>query len=539
MDGYFQKPIPYISNNLFKVLVILLAVGMGAIIRHPYLIKGDTFPAGDGGLFVEMIYAIKSNHYLLPNYVNYNSHQIPFAYPPLGFYLALISSKILGMPTLQVVQILPVVINLITIGCFVLLASELSLDRVEVLISSGIFSLVFQAYQWTIKGGGLSRSPGFLFTVLALYFLLLYRRKDDRLYLVLAMFSLGFTLMSHLEWALIAAASVSIFVLFLGIYKSRRQVYDLVILGLGSALVALPWWGLVVYRFGLTPFLSAWNVAEMEPGQFIEKFLAGSMFSINILSSSDYFLFLFGMMGFVFSIFYRRNLLLPAWLLITYVVAPKNSPISGLLPLVMLMAVGLRNLDRVSFYWFSRMEHAIKDAWRPVAGKLSRFPFSILYLFVIIFFSVPRLVDRPMLQTIKPIERSAMEFVEKNTSADARFIVLTPMDWYSADQAEWFPYLAKRQSLTTPQGLEWVSADKFNEIASQVAMLSQLVRYEQSGVETGRLADYVEINFGDHEFVAIFANRLEKEFGGFLKTGRYETFYFKRNVLILQRISSQ
>src|SRR5688572_32824164 len=105
----------FVSENRFNIFVILFATLIGILVRYPYLTSKDDFPFGDGGLFVEMIYAIKDNNYLLPSYVNYNGYQIPFAYPPFGFYLALLWAKVFSMPILETAQILPVIINLFTI----------------------------------------------------------------------------------------------------------------------------------------------------------------------------------------------------------------------------------------------------------------------------------------------------------------------------------------------------------------------------------------------------------------------------------------
>lgn len=529
-----RKQSSLISDNSFKIIVVALAVCAGLIVRYPYFSSKDIFPVGDGGLFMEMIYSIKANHYFLPSHVNYNAHQIPFVYPPLGFYLALLSSKVFGASVLQVVQVLPLFLNLLTIACFVLLASELVKDRVELLLCSGVFSIVFQVYQWTAKGGGLSRSPGFLFTILALYLLLLYQRKGAKYYPAFAAVALGLVFMSHLEWALIAVASILIFVLVKGKGGLKNRIYDLLILGMGAALVSMPWWGTAIYRFGITPFVEAWNVAEMDVSQFTEKFLAGGMFSVNVLTMEDYFLPLLGMIGFVSALFYRRSLLLPIWLLGTYIVAPKNSPISGLVPLIILIAIGLRSLDALLSYL---LLHVGKKS--SLMGSLSKIPFSLVYLLAIIVLAAQHLVGKPMLKAIKPVERSAMEYIEKNTSPDAEFVVLTPLDWHSADSAEWFPYLTQRRSLTTPQGLEWESADEFNKIAGQVANLSQAVRNEQAGVEMGQLVNHVESDFTDYDYVAIFANNLEEEFGGFLEIGRYEVFYRRKGVLIFSVIPDQ
>ncbi|NJN79815.1 MAG: hypothetical protein HC797_04710 [Anaerolineales bacterium] len=499
---------------------------LGILVRYPYLTSKDAFPFGDGGLFVEMIYAIKDNNYILPNYVYFNGYEIPFAYPPLGFYLALLSAKIFGLSILQSVQILPVVINLLTIISFVLLASELTRDKVELFLCSGIFSIVLQVYLWTAKGGGISRSPGFLFTVLTLYLFLLYQKQDKILYLILSAIAFGLATASHLEWGLISFASLLVFILFFKRYKTKHDIYSLSIFGIVSLLATIPWWGTVIYKFGVTPFISAWNVAEMDLYQFFEKFFFGTLFRVTIFSTKDYFLPVFGIIGFISACFSKDRILLPIWLLITYIAAPKNSPISGLLPLAILIGIGLRNIDKGLLYLSEKLKINFSQRFQP--------NISIVYLFVLMFLSIPQLFNKPILPILAPIERTAMEYVKENTTSDAKFIILTPSDWYSADAAEWFPYLAQRQSLTTPQGLEWISAMEFNKIVEQVTILSQMVRNEQSGAELGQLVTYVEDNFSSYDFVAIFANNIESTFGGFLETGNYEVFYRKSDALILR-----
>jgi len=343
--------------------------------------------------------------------------------------------------------------------------------------------MVLQTYLWTIKGGGLSRSPGLLFTTLTLYLLLLYLKSDRRLYLVLSATAFGLAAASHLEWGLISMASLFIFIIFFGKYKNRRDVFDLLVFGVSSAFVTVPWWGTVIYRFGTAPFLNAWNVAEMDMAQFFQKFFAGAIYEITIFPARDYFLPVFGLLGFGAAFFSSERLLLPIWLLATYMVAPKNSPISGLLPLVILTAIGLRSLDKGIYFLFETIKINVHGRFRPDV--------SIFYLFLVMFFSIPILFDRPVVRALSPFERAAMDYVKENTPSDAKFIVLTPYDWHSADAAEWFPYLTQRQSLVTPQGLEWVSAIEFNRIAGQVATLSQMVRNEQAGVEIGLLAGFV------------------------------------------------
>jgi hypothetical protein len=70
----------------------------------------------------------------------------------------------------------------------------------------------------------------------------------------------------------------------------------------------------------------------------------------------------------------------------------------------------------------------------------------------------PRLPVEPYsLDSLRPGEREAMAWIAANTAADERFLVLSnTWSWEQDMAAEWFPVLAQRQSVLTPQGAEWL-----------------------------------------------------------------------------------
>lgn len=523
---------PYIRLTLFVSLAIAVAV------RFPYLVSEDLFPIGDGGLFVAMINAIKANHYFLPKFVEYNHVQIPFTYPPLGFYLAIIFSRIFGLPTLLVVRYLPLILNLLTVAVFVLVGSELLTDTRTFFLSSLIFSMILQVYLWTIKGGGLSRSPGFLFTALALYFLCLYERKDLLIYFFLTIFSLSGAVLSHPEWAFVALMSIAVLLLVKKTNEWRKNFHLLLKLYVGAAILTFPWWGVILFRFGFSPFMMAGQVASFELSQFIQKFLAGGFLFVNVTLQQDFLLPLFSAIGIIISL-YRGDFLLPVWLVALYIVSPKNAPIPGLIPLTLLTGIGLRSVDDVLSWGFRYLSENgnLSGRFRAFAQGLLSVSIGILYILLVALLGLMTLTRHPVLHPIKQNHRAAMQFIADNTPDDTSFVVLTPTDWFEADSAEWFPLLADRKSLTTPQGLEWVSSSEFTRIGNLTYDLSSLVRSAQAGNDTGELAAYVESHFDDYGYVAVFANDLSDGFGGFLATGRFDILYSKKDVLIFSRIA--
>ena len=87
-------------------LVFLLSVLVGAFMRfNPTLLAG--FAINDGGMFAVMVDDLKASHYILPAFTTYNHLNIPFAYPPLGFYLGRIAADLFGWTAPQTLRWCP------------------------------------------------------------------------------------------------------------------------------------------------------------------------------------------------------------------------------------------------------------------------------------------------------------------------------------------------------------------------------------------------------------------------------------------------
>lgn len=151
---------PPIDRKMLLVLCLTLSVTLGLLVRIPYFFKYD-FALNDGALFVQMADAVRSNSYVLPATVSYNRTEIPFAYPPISFYLIAFLSDLFNFNILDVVRYMPLVFNILSIGVFILLASQLIKSKLVLLYTSIFFPLIPRSYEWLIMGGGVTRSVGF------------------------------------------------------------------------------------------------------------------------------------------------------------------------------------------------------------------------------------------------------------------------------------------------------------------------------------------------------------------------------------------
>jgi hypothetical protein len=58
-------------------------------------------------------------------------------------------------------------------------------------------------------------------------------------------------------------------------------------------------------------------------------------------------------------------------------------------------------------------------------------------------------------------QREAMAWVARNTPEDSTFLIVSGDQWALDRAGEWFPVLARRTSVATVQGSEWLGLDEF------------------------------------------------------------------------------
>src|SRR5512133_240620 len=98
-------------NQIRPSLVFLvLALVVGGYVRLVYVLASP-FPLNDGGLFYQMTQELIANHFRLPAITDYNHLGIPYAYPPLAFYLTGLLSQLSGWSLLEIYRVLPAVVT--------------------------------------------------------------------------------------------------------------------------------------------------------------------------------------------------------------------------------------------------------------------------------------------------------------------------------------------------------------------------------------------------------------------------------------------
>jgi hypothetical protein len=436
-----------LNRDEWVKLILGLTIFLGVIMRFfPGLMAG--FPINDGGMFLVMLRELKANHFLIPAFTSYNYSNIPFAYPPFGLYAGALFSLI-GIPDIQIMRWLPVIVDSLTIPAFFLLAESVLEDRLRAALATVFYALT-PAYGWAIMGGGLTRSFGLLFMFLALYFAVRAFKSGSWKFVFFASIFGGLSVMSHPETAMHTAYGIAFFWVFTKhSWKKLSQAFVLAIL---AALVSAPWWLTVYLQHGLAPFISAARSG-------IHDSFPLTAFAQDLFARDTFIpiLLILRVAGIFWEAAHRRFTLL-LWAVLAYFLDQRSAGATSFLAFSLLCAIGFADALPFVINWLKKETHPESNfiQWRWFNITLIAVMFYLfvecgLYSYVLVNTSLHT-----------PGAFQAMQWVSENTPTNSRFVLFTGFPGIMSDPIqEWFPALAQRQSLTTMQGLEWTLDQAF------------------------------------------------------------------------------
>ena len=421
----------YGKHALFLVLWLV-------ILHRIYLAASTDFPLNDGGLFYEFVKSISSTFPALPANISYNGLTIPFAYPPLAFWIGAIFTK-LGLGPLDVVHVMPLALNAAYFLLFALVLAKSGMRKLTVALVMLCLFANPRSFEWLVMGGGMSRGLGAIFFVLTLLALGLpeatgrHRLKPKRI--VLAGLCVGAAILSHLEWGLDAAAIV-IILLAMKCPSWTAFCRDLVAAGVVALVAISPWLATILVEHGAAPFLAASDASQRD-------FLTYSRVAAGAAEAISYNPFM--LVGLFYSIKNRKWFWVFAFILFL-LVTPRQGLTAVALPMAVFAAqgaIGLANslAPRISekTFWACIIPIILFAIWNPDFVATGR--------------------------TVRPLsdaQQRSMAWVAKHHPRDS-FVVLTESRWEADSASEWFPVLTGTRSLNTVQGREWLSDGAFSK----------------------------------------------------------------------------
>jgi uncharacterized membrane protein len=240
---------------IFLGTILILAMILGAIVRIHY-ISGSDLPINDGGLFYQMTEDLLENNFSLPKYSSYNREEIPYAYPPLGFYLTGLISRVFGIELLVLFRLLPCYISIGTILPAWLLFKRILPTRFQTAAATFIFAMIPRSFEWFVYGGGITRSLSFFFAIFSFWNIWrLFSENSGVKEIIGTIVFSSLTLLSHPETGLFVALAALVF--FFYHEPSRINLIRSGVVAIGVILVALPWAFSVAAHHGIQPFIDA------------------------------------------------------------------------------------------------------------------------------------------------------------------------------------------------------------------------------------------------------------------------------------------
>jgi hypothetical protein len=433
------------ANNIIP-LALLGAILLGAFVRLYPALTSD-FPINDGGLFYRFILELQKQAYRLPAASTYNQAQIPYVYPPLSFYLAGLTSSILQVPLLDIIRWLPAFVSVSTIPAFYFMAREILKSKFQAILAVYCFAFLPTAFDFMVVGGGLSRSFGFLFSILTLQQEFRMLRSNRFVNVFGTGIFAALTVMSHPVAAWFTFFSAALIWFFVG--RSRQGITQAAAVILIGAAISAPWWGTVLLRFGPQVLFSAFQAGQLNNYNVLAVFLF--IHTNEPLLDLEAALALFGF----FACLKNKQFFVPVWLVAVFLLEPRLSATYAVMPTALLAASGLDSIGQVVFSVNSKDENTGVSP-RNYIGRLL-FVYLFTYGLIAAFISTPH-------NHLTPAERQAMSWVQSNIPQGQSFLVLSGIHGAGDDYvSEWFPAVTDQISLATPQGSEWLPGDVFRQ----------------------------------------------------------------------------
>lgn len=143
-------------------------------------ISGREFPLNDGGYGDGSSNALKGNHFILPEFVQFNGVPLSTYYPPLAGYLLGAISDLFNLDVLVLLLWFPFGLCIGMILSFYALAERLYNEQLTPRLAVIMFALSPISYRWFVMGGGVSRCLGIIFLMGALTLLLKPEQQRPR-----------------------------------------------------------------------------------------------------------------------------------------------------------------------------------------------------------------------------------------------------------------------------------------------------------------------------------------------------------------------
>ncbi|MGC9384639.1 MAG: hypothetical protein ACP5D6_08590 [Kosmotogaceae bacterium] len=468
--------------------VSLLVIIIGVVLRTYHIfIVGFNAPWGAGGLYLEFARQIFQNNYSIPVTIpHYTYGGLPFAYPPLPFFVESFLVFSLGLPEYLVVNLLPPFVSIISLILFFILSKKVLKNKYAQLLSRVLYAIMPISYMEQVEGAGLAESFGTLFIILLLLVFWLYYQNPYRI---------SSLFLSSLVWGLTVTASpasayVSVFIFFtlffmlIGKEKGNlnKMILYILIMGLLAVLISSFYWGTVIKNHGLGLLVNSF-MTQHEGSFFILSFIV-RLAKMDLIINEPLLSILYIAALFVL-LFKKRYELL--FLSVFSVLIPRENWIMGIIGILIIGIASdliLKNLPD-DFLKRGNQSFSVHITIIAVAG--------ILFLRPLYFVLTRELIRE---HSLNKTQIRLLENIKVDPSFGENLIILGNNEFL-----EWAPYITEKSVLNVWFGTElapskfWVQdAHKSLIDCENIECINQII---SSNFEYDAVSVVIDLNFLD------------------------------------------
>jgi 4-amino-4-deoxy-L-arabinose transferase-like glycosyltransferase len=424
--------------------VLLLSASAALLFRNALHFS---MPIASAGLYAQAAKEIADSGFGLPLYIRfYGPGDLPFAYPPLAFYVMAIFTR-LGVSDIVYLRFVPPVLALLGLLVIYLLAKRLAhstFGAAAALVICATSPSLYGAHAWS---SGAVRALAFLLLLCGVFAFDIAVGRDSPVHAAVAGILLALTVLTHLFYGLV-------FVLWLVFWVAADPRPPLWrtggLCGITAGLAVAPWLFIMLHRYGPAPFVNGFvshgNASLLDVLTGAQN--AGAWISSHLVDVAavplEVPLVAVGVLGAM----RRGRRELPLMLLAgALLLSPEGARFLTLVA-AMLVAFGGQLIGE----WLRR------SPWTAAAVPL----FLGLVAANAAWSGLPA-IQKDLYQ----VQDGAIElglFVQDHTSSTARYLLLAePRD------GEWFPYLMQREPFASKWGAEWLGT-----YDQQIALLSSI-----------------------------------------------------------------
>jgi len=465
----FQRNEKLSQDDVGKLLALTgIIFGIWIRLVPPLLAE---FPINDGGLFFIMLQSLIQNGFALPDQIFYNGLSIPFAYPPLAFYIGGLISKAFQIPLIELVRWMPGIVTALTVIVFYDLARVMLISEFEAGIATLIFAFTPRALTWFVMGGGLTRSLGEVFLILSIRYVYSLFTEGGHKNLVFASFFCSLVVLTHPE----ATVHTIIVCLLLWAFYGHNKagVARAFMVAIGVLVITSLWWVTILVRHGVGPVVSAMQTGDQNPLVFVSNLFFAVTEEPYLTTIA-----VLGLLGLILK-FVQRDYFLPSFYLLPLILEPRNAANVVIIPIALLAAISIEQMILKTLTEINKSKNSYPNHLKIFGAPLLITVFFLSLLINVGYFSLQLSKNHLMPSTLE-----AFKWVEKNTRSNSTFLILTgDPDSFCDSVQEWFPVFTKRISLTTSQGREWIAGNTFGDYRDYLTNLQKCMENEISCVE--------------------------------------------------------